>query len=128
MKIVMGDKNLNDAQTIAKNMNDAGFDVVPVEMDLSDRASILNLITEAKKYGPITKLVNGALSPASCQMLSSLRCGAFHCLCLVCLHPAYWLFNKRCGGIFDCRSPHNHSPTNRNPPTANLYIHWLPQC
>ena len=34
MKIVVGDKKLENAQTIAKIMNDAGFDVVPVEMDL----------------------------------------------------------------------------------------------
>lgn len=32
-------------------MNNAGFDVVPVEMDLSSRASIRNIIAEAQKYG-----------------------------------------------------------------------------
>ena len=65
MKIVMGDKNLNNAEAIAKTMNDAGFDVVPVETDISDRESILNLIAEAQKYGSITKLVNGAgVSPS----------------------------------------------------------------
>ena len=37
------------ARTIAKIMNDAGFDVEPVEMDLSSCASIMNLIEEAKK-------------------------------------------------------------------------------
>ena len=65
MKIVLGDKKKENADTIAKIMNDAGFDVLPMEMDLSDRASILNLIVEARKYGPITKLVNGAgVSPS----------------------------------------------------------------
>lgn len=43
-KIVVGDKNLENAKTIAKIMNEAGFDVAPVEMDLSSRNSILNLI------------------------------------------------------------------------------------
>lgn len=37
MKIVVGDKKPENAQAIAKIMNDAGFDVVPVEMDLSNR-------------------------------------------------------------------------------------------
>ena len=61
----MGDQNLKNAETIAKIMNDAGFDVVPVVMDLSSREAILNLIAEAQKYGPITKLVNGAgVSPS----------------------------------------------------------------
>ena len=74
MKIVMGDKNIKNAETIAKIMNDAGFDVVPVEMDLSDRASILNLIAEAQKYGPITKLVNGAgVSPSQAPIEAILK-------------------------------------------------------
>ena len=74
MKIVMGDKNMGNAQTIAKIMNDAGFDVVPVEMDLSNRESILNLIGEAQKYGPITKLVNGAgVSPSQAAIEAILK-------------------------------------------------------
>ena len=49
MKIVVGDKKLENAQAIAKIMNDAGFDVVSMEMDLSSRASIMSLIAEAQK-------------------------------------------------------------------------------
>lgn len=60
MKIVIGDKKTENAQTIAKTMNDAGFDVVPVEMDLSSRASIQSIIAQAQKYGDITMLVNAA--------------------------------------------------------------------
>lgn len=64
-KIVMGDKNIQNANAIAKTMNDAGYDVVPFEMDLSSRESILKMIEEAKKYGPITMMVNGAgVSPS----------------------------------------------------------------
>ena len=59
-KIIMGDKRIENAKTIAEVMNNAGFDVVPFEMDLSSRESIFNMIDEAKKYGPITMLVNGA--------------------------------------------------------------------
>ena len=42
MKIVIGDKLKGNADAIAKTMNDAGFDVIPIEMDLSSRYSILN--------------------------------------------------------------------------------------
>ena len=44
MKIVVGDKKLANAQAIAKTMNEAGFDVTPVEMDLSSRSSTKALI------------------------------------------------------------------------------------
>ena len=65
MKIVIGDKRPENAQTIEKVMNDAGFDVIPVEMDLSSRVSIQNMIAEAQKYGDITMLVNAAgVSPS----------------------------------------------------------------
>ena len=47
MKIIMGDKKMENAQPIARTMNDAGFDVVPMEMDLSSRESIKGLIAEA---------------------------------------------------------------------------------
>lgn len=34
-KIILGDKSMKNAETIAKIMKDAGFDVEPFEMDLS---------------------------------------------------------------------------------------------
>ena len=48
-KIVMGDKNMKNAETIAEIMNNAGFDVEPVEMDLSSRESIKKHITQSEK-------------------------------------------------------------------------------
>ncbi len=64
-KIILGDKKVENANTIAKVMNEAGFDVVPFEMDLSSRESILEIIAEARKYGEIRYLVNGAgVSPS----------------------------------------------------------------
>lgn len=47
-KIVVGDKKMENAEDIARIMNNAGFDAIPVEMDLSSRASILSLIAEAR--------------------------------------------------------------------------------
>ena len=52
MKIVIGDKKMENAQTISRTMNEAGFDTVAVEMDLSSRESIQDIIAEAQKYGP----------------------------------------------------------------------------
>lgn len=73
-KIIMGDKNIDHASDIAKIMNDAGFDVVPFEMDLSSRKSILEMIEEAKKYGSITMLVNGAgVSPSQASIETILK-------------------------------------------------------
>lgn len=73
-KIVMGDKNIQNANAIAKTMNDAGYDVVPFEMDLSSRESILKMIEEAKKYGPITMMVNGAgVSPSQAPIETILH-------------------------------------------------------
>lgn len=65
MKIIVGDKKPENAQAIARTMNEAGFDVVPMEMDLSSRASIQALIAEGQKYGDIRMLVNAAgVSPS----------------------------------------------------------------
>ena len=74
MKIVVGDKKIENAQAIAKTMNEAGFDVVPVEMDLSSRESIQDLIAEGQKYGPIKMLVNAAgVSPSQAPVEAILK-------------------------------------------------------
>lgn len=74
MKIVMGDKSFDNAINIAKIMNDAGFDVVPFEMDLSSRESILAMIKESLTYGDITMLVNGAgVSPSQASIETILN-------------------------------------------------------
>lgn len=74
MKIVVGDKRSENAQAIARTMNEAGFDVVPMEMDLSSRESIQNLITEGQKYGEIKMLVNAAgVSPSQAPIEAILK-------------------------------------------------------
>ena len=73
-KIVVGDKKRENAEEIARVMNNAGFDVVPVEMDLSSRESILNLIGEARKYGEIAMLINAAgVSPSQASIETILK-------------------------------------------------------
>ena len=73
-KIVVGDKSIENAKTIAATMNGAGFDVIPMEMDLSSRPSILNIIAEARKYGEISMLVNAAgVSPSQAPIEAILK-------------------------------------------------------
>ena len=74
MKIVVGDKKLENAQTTARIMNEAGYDVVPMKMDLSSRESIQELIAEGQKYGEITMLVNAAgVSPSQAPVEAILK-------------------------------------------------------
>lgn len=73
-RIILGDKKPENAQAIAKIMNAAGFDVLPMEMDLSSRESIRNLIAEAQKSGEITMLVNAAgVSPSQAPVEAILK-------------------------------------------------------
>ncbi|MBD5544924.1 MAG: SDR family oxidoreductase [Lachnospiraceae bacterium] len=74
MKIIVGDRNLDNAKSVAKIMNDAGFDVFPMEMDLSSRESILAMIAEGQKYGAIKMLVNAAgVSPSQAPVETILK-------------------------------------------------------
>lgn len=64
-KILVGDKNLENAEAIATIMNEAGFDVEACQMDLSDRTSILKMIARAQELGSVTALINAAgVSPS----------------------------------------------------------------
>lgn len=74
MKIIVGDKRYENAQTIVKTMNAAGFDAIPMEMDLSSRASIRTLIAEGQKHGKIKMLVNAAgVSPSQAPIEAILK-------------------------------------------------------
>lgn len=73
-KIVIGDKVLKNAETIARVMNEAGFDATPLEMNLSSRESIRRLIAEAQHYGEISMLVNAAgVSPSQASIETILK-------------------------------------------------------
>ena len=64
-KIIAGDKNIENAKNIAKIMTEAGFDIEPIECDLSNRNSILNFIKKGQEYGEIATLINAAgVSPS----------------------------------------------------------------
>ena len=73
-KIVLGDKSVKNCEASAKIMNDAGYDVVPFEMDLSDRASIKAMIAKGQEFGGIKYLVNGAgVSPSQAPIEAILK-------------------------------------------------------
>lgn len=64
-KIIVGDKNIENAETIAQTMTEAGFDIEAIQMDLSDRDSITRMLEQAQEMGPITTLINSAgVSPS----------------------------------------------------------------
>lgn len=73
-KIVVSDKNINNAQTVTKIMAEAGFDAVAVEADISSRKSILNMIAAVQKYGEIAMLINAAgVSPSQASVETILK-------------------------------------------------------
>lgn len=73
-KIVVSDKNINNAQTVTKIMAEAGFDAVAVEADISSRKSILNMIAAAQKYCEIAMLINAAgVSPSQASVETILK-------------------------------------------------------
>ena len=74
MKIVVGDKSIDNAESISRTMNTAGFDVEPMQMDLSSRASIRALISKSLEYGEISMLVNAAgVSPSQAPVETILK-------------------------------------------------------
>ena len=73
-KIIIGDKSKVNAENITRTMNEAGFDAVSIEMDLSSRASILDMVAEAQQYGDISMLVNAAgVSPSQASIETILK-------------------------------------------------------
>ena len=73
-KIILGDKRVENANAVAKIMNEAGYDVEPMEMDLSSRESVLALIAKGQEYGEIKYLVNGAeVSPSQAPIEAILK-------------------------------------------------------
>lgn len=74
LKIVVGDKKIENAMAMAKILNDAGFDVEPMKMDLADYDSIKAFISKGQEYGPIKMLVNAAgVSPSQAPIEDILR-------------------------------------------------------
>ena len=73
-KIIIGDKNIQNAESISKIMIEAGFDVETVECDISSRDSIKNIIEVAQNYGEIAYFINAAgVSPSQAPIETILK-------------------------------------------------------
>ncbi len=73
-KIILGDLKISAANDAAKILENAGFETSTVEVDISSRESILNLIEHAKKFGEIKNLINAAgVSPSQASVEKILQ-------------------------------------------------------
>lgn len=73
-KNIIGDKKTENAQQVSRIMNEAGFDTLPVVLDLASRESIRTMIAEGQKWGEITMLVNAAgVSPSQAPIEAILK-------------------------------------------------------
>lgn len=73
-KIFVADWKLENANAIAKTMEEAGFDVVPFKVDVSSRQSVLELIEAAQKEGEIAMFINAAgVSPSQAPIEQILK-------------------------------------------------------
>lgn len=72
--IIVADRNPDNADSIATTMREAGFDTVPMTMDLSSREDIRAVIAAAQERGDITMLVNAAgVSPSQAPIEAILH-------------------------------------------------------
>lgn len=68
-KIFVADWKLENANTVAKILKEAGFDAIPFEVDISSKASVLRLIEAAQKEGEISMFINAAgVSPSQASI------------------------------------------------------------
>ena len=73
-KLVIGDKNIENAQNISRILTEAGFDVEYTECDISSRKSINELIKLSTGYGQITNFINAAgVSPSQAPIETILK-------------------------------------------------------
>jgi NAD(P)-dependent dehydrogenase (short-subunit alcohol dehydrogenase family) len=73
-KIVIADKNIENARLIGETMTNAGFDVEVWTTDIASRKSIQKLIIHAQTYGEITMLINAAgVSPSQASIETILN-------------------------------------------------------
>ncbi|RAP49041.1 MAG: short-chain dehydrogenase [Methanosphaera sp. rholeuAM270] len=73
-KIIIGDKNIENAKTISQTLIEAGFDVEYYECDISSCKSIKKLINKAQEHGHICYFINAAgVSPSQAPIESILK-------------------------------------------------------
>lgn len=72
--LVIADLNLENAEKVAHDLYDAGFETSATTVDISSRESIQALIENAKEFGEITGVINGAgVSPSQAPIEAILK-------------------------------------------------------
>ena len=72
--VVLGDLKIEAANSAAEILENAGFEVSTVAVDISSRESILNLAEHAQKFGAIKNLINAAgVSPSQAPVSAILK-------------------------------------------------------
>jgi NAD(P)-dependent dehydrogenase (short-subunit alcohol dehydrogenase family) len=72
--VLVADKNAENARSVAKILQNAGFDAKDAVCDLASRDSIQALLGEAASLGDITRVVNAAgVSPSQASIETILR-------------------------------------------------------
>jgi NAD(P)-dependent dehydrogenase (short-subunit alcohol dehydrogenase family) len=73
-KIYIADWKLENANIITKTMIEAGFDATSIEVDISSKKSVLQLIETVQKMGEIAMLINAAgVSPSQASIEQILK-------------------------------------------------------
>lgn len=73
-KVLVADWKFENARAISKTMEEAGFDVKPLTVDISSKDSVLQLIDTAQKEGDIAMLINAAgVSPSQASIEQILK-------------------------------------------------------
>ena len=73
-KIFVADWKIKNAKAISKTLEEAGFDVIPFKVDISDKKSVLELIEAAQTEGEISMLINAAgVSPSQASIEHILK-------------------------------------------------------
>lgn len=72
--VVLGDLKIEAANAAAEILENAGFEVSTVTVDISSRESILNAIEYAQKFGTVKNVVNAAgVSPSQAPVSAILK-------------------------------------------------------
>lgn len=73
-KVFVADWKLENAQAIAKTMQEAGFETIPFKTDISSRTSVAELIEAAQNEGEISMFINAAgVSPSQASIEHILK-------------------------------------------------------
>jgi len=72
--ILLADLRQENADTAAKTLSDAGFDVTTAKVDVSSRASVQALIENAKSHGEVSGVIHAAgVSPSQASPETILK-------------------------------------------------------